>query len=315
MPAALELGVGVEEAVGRHERDVGVLGPVRQHLLEDAGRRRLADRDRSGEADHERGARRLLAVQELLLLAVQPARGLDVLREQAGQREVDLLDLAQVELVAEAPQLSHLVGRERALGLPGQRGPRRPIELHVGGGLARDGQPCGVRHVEDCCTGRASGRGGALRRLRPMCGIVGYVGDEAGAGRRDRGTAPAGVPRLRLRRHRADRHLRRTGTIASRQARRQARQPREGDRRVPAPGRRRPASGTPAGPPTAHPTTSTPTRTSASSVAWPWCTTASWRTSPPSAPSWRTPATSWSPRPTPRSPRTCSRSRCSRAPT
>ena len=36
-----------------------------------------------------------------------------------------------------------------------------------------------------------------------MCGIVGYVGEQAGAGRRHRGAAAAGVPRLRLRRHRA----------------------------------------------------------------------------------------------------------------
>ena len=93
-----------------------------------------------------------------------------------------------------------------------------------------------------------------------MCGIVGYVGPQQAAGRRDRGAAAAGVPRLRLRRASPSSH---DGTIASRQAGRQARQPREGARRAPAAARPRPASGTPAGPPTARPTTSTPTRTSA----------------------------------------------------
>ena len=58
-PAALELGVRVEEAVGGHQRDVGVLGPVREHLLEHAGGRRLADRHRAGQPDHERRALRL----------------------------------------------------------------------------------------------------------------------------------------------------------------------------------------------------------------------------------------------------------------
>ena len=92
-PAALELGVGEQEAVGRDERDVGVLGPVGEHLLQHAGGGRLADRDRAGEADHERRTRRGDAVEELLLLAVQPRVARDVEAEQAGEREVDLLDL------------------------------------------------------------------------------------------------------------------------------------------------------------------------------------------------------------------------------
>ena len=73
--AALELGVGVEEAVGGDQRDVGVLGPVREHLLQHAGGGGLADRDRAGEADHERRARRLRPVQEVLLArgAASPA--------------------------------------------------------------------------------------------------------------------------------------------------------------------------------------------------------------------------------------------------
>ena len=50
-----------------------------------------------------------------------------------------------------------------------------------------------------------------------MCGIVGYVGTQTGCGRRRRGPAAAGVPRVRLRRRRG-RRRRRPGTCARRPA-------------------------------------------------------------------------------------------------
>ena len=103
----------------------------------------------------------------------------------------------------------------------------------------------------------------------------------AGAGRRDRRPPAAGVPRLRLRR---DRPGAPDGRARRGQEGRQARQPREGDRRRRRCRRRRPASGTPAGRPTARPTTSTPTRTSGSGGGWRWCTTGSSRTSPSCGP-------------------------------
>ena len=51
----------------------------------------------------------LWLVEELLLLPVQPARALDVQAEQSRQRQVDLLDLLEVERITEAPQLGDLV--------------------------------------------------------------------------------------------------------------------------------------------------------------------------------------------------------------
>ncbi len=130
--AALELGVRVEEAVGGHQRDVGVLRPVREHLLQHARGGRLADRDRAGQADDERRARWLDLVEELLLLAVEQARGLDVQAQQLRQRQVDLLHLVEVELVAETAQPPDLVRGERVLHLVGERGPRRAVQLEVG---------------------------------------------------------------------------------------------------------------------------------------------------------------------------------------
>ena len=41
----------------------------------------------------------------------RPAVRADVEVEQPGQRQVDLLDLVQVEPVAEAPQPGHVLGR------------------------------------------------------------------------------------------------------------------------------------------------------------------------------------------------------------
>ena len=74
--------------------------------------------------------------EELLLLAVQPAGGLDVEAEQPGDRQVDLSHLLEVERVAEAAQPGDLVVGERVLGLPGQRRPGAAVELDVRRGLA-----------------------------------------------------------------------------------------------------------------------------------------------------------------------------------
>ena len=83
--AALELGVGVEEAVGGHQRDVGVLGPVREHLLRARGRSSTCRPPPSRRGRSRTACAGAAAVQELLLLAVQPAGRLDVQAEQAGR--------------------------------------------------------------------------------------------------------------------------------------------------------------------------------------------------------------------------------------
>ena len=50
-PCADEFGVRVQEAVGRDEVDLRRVRPAGQQRLQDARGRRLADRDRSGDAD------------------------------------------------------------------------------------------------------------------------------------------------------------------------------------------------------------------------------------------------------------------------
>ena len=92
------------------------------------------------------------------------ARGLDVEAEQPREGQVDLLHLVEVQLVAQAADAIDLVGGERLLGLPPQRGPGLAVELDV------------RRAVSGCCSMPA----GMCRnsRLRPMCGIVGYVGGQ-----------------------------------------------------------------------------------------------------------------------------------------
>ena len=50
-------------------------------------------------------------MQELLLVAVQPAGRLDVQAEQPADREEDVADLLQVQLVAEAAERDELVLR------------------------------------------------------------------------------------------------------------------------------------------------------------------------------------------------------------
>ena len=152
---------------------------------------------------------------------------------------------------------------------------------------------------------RPGGRGGRpTDRLAAHVRHRGVRRRQAGPGRRHRGAAPPGVPRLRLRRDRAGQP---TAGSPGRKKRRQARQPREGARASRRSRPPRPASGTPAGRRTARRTTPTPTPTSATAAGSRWCTTASSRTSPSCAPRSRRPATSCARRPTPRSRPTCSR--------
>ena len=102
-----QLGVRVEEAVGGDEVDPGVVLPARQQRLQHAGGGGLADRDAARDADDERHR----AVRVLLRLAEelggrgeQPLPRGDLEVDQPGQRQVDLFDLEQVQLFAEAAQ-------------------------------------------------------------------------------------------------------------------------------------------------------------------------------------------------------------------
>ena len=102
--SSLQLGVRVEEAVGGDEVDAGVVLPAGQQRLQHAGGGGLADRDAARDADDERHR----AVGVLLRLAEElGGRGeqslarRDLQVDQPGERQVDLFDLQQVQLLAE----------------------------------------------------------------------------------------------------------------------------------------------------------------------------------------------------------------------
>ena len=85
------------------------------------------------------------SAEERLLRAVQGAGALGVHAEQPGQRQVDLLHLVEVELVAEAADPVDLLGRERLLGGGAERGPGVAVELDVRAATRRCSsrrQPC-----------------------------------------------------------------------------------------------------------------------------------------------------------------------------
>ena len=100
-PAALELGVGQQEAVGGDQLDPRVLGPAGQQRLQQPGGGGLADRDAARDADDERGARLAVAVARAarkVFSAPRRPRGRgDVQVEQPGERQVDVRDLVQVD--------------------------------------------------------------------------------------------------------------------------------------------------------------------------------------------------------------------------
>ena len=112
-----------------------------------------------------------------------------------------------------------------------------------------------------------------------MCGIVGYVGAQQAAPILLEGLQPAGVPGLRLGRRRGARQQRACEVA---QGGGRVRDLAAGAAQGGSPAR--PASATPAGPPTARRATSTPTRTSTRRAASPSCTTASSTTPPRCAP-------------------------------
>jgi len=88
--------------------------------------------------DHERGSRRALA-EELVRGVVKRADRRRVEIEEARQRAVDVVDLRQVDGVAEAPDPRDVLLGEREGRLPGEREPLRAAERderapRIGGG-------------------------------------------------------------------------------------------------------------------------------------------------------------------------------------
>ena len=104
--------------------------PPRQQRLQDAGERRLADRDRSGDADHVRHARRDRA-EEGRRHALQFLGGADVQVEQPAQRQVDGDDLVDVDPLVDALQRVEILLTERERCRRSQVGPFVAVEREV----------------------------------------------------------------------------------------------------------------------------------------------------------------------------------------
>ena len=144
-PALLEDPVGQEEAVGGdqvHPRRVRESG---EQMGDEAGRRRLADGDRSGHRDDE-GGRRLIHAQEGSGTLRALARGGDVVLQERGQGTVDGVHLGQVDGIPQTSQLLDigLGQRQRRRGRQGR--PLVTVQLDIGRD-ARDAQVARVAQL------------------------------------------------------------------------------------------------------------------------------------------------------------------------
>jgi hypothetical protein len=78
----------------------GTRRPARQQRLKHAGRGGFSDRDRAGDAD-DVGHLAVADVEELALRVIQALHRIDIDRQEARQRQVDVLDLLQVQAIVQ----------------------------------------------------------------------------------------------------------------------------------------------------------------------------------------------------------------------
>src|SRR5258705_12982798 len=131
----------MEEAVSCPQIDLWSRRPSYQQRLQHARRGRLAARHRACDAD-DVGDLAVADTEELALRIIKPLRGIDIDRQQARQRQIDFLDLPDVEAVVERAHAGELPGLQRP---PRVRAPRRPpvppedggrgVSLFWGGGI------------------------------------------------------------------------------------------------------------------------------------------------------------------------------------
>ena len=94
------------------EIDLRPRRPSRQQCLEHARGGGFSDRDRSGDAD-DVGHLAVADVEELALRVIQALHRIDIDRQQARQRQVDVLDLLQVEAIVQRAQPVELARLQR----------------------------------------------------------------------------------------------------------------------------------------------------------------------------------------------------------
>ena len=252
-PALQQDGVGEQEAVRGHEVDLRVIGPPRQQRLQDAGERALADRHAAGDADDVRDARRH-GSEERRRHPGQVLRRVDAEVEQPRQRQVDRLDLLEVDAHVDAAHLGEidpLAGSSAWRPCRAAQSSRSIVRNRLAASCtrgtlrsARAGAAIsqGARQLPDAAlAGRRRGAphapaGGAGQRitvLDPACGDGRFLVAAARAIVGRRGRADAGRDRRR-----------RGGTRACRGCAGRAWRRRVGARRRPAGGARRAARST-----------------------------------------------------------------------
>ncbi len=135
-----QLGVRVQESVGGHQVDARMVAEPGEQRLQHTGSGRLADGDAAGHADDERHrpVRALLGLAEELGSGREEALpGGDLQVDQTGQRQIDLFDFQQVELLAHTAQTQQFMSSEFQGSRHTQCAPLAPVELDVGTRLAR----------------------------------------------------------------------------------------------------------------------------------------------------------------------------------
>ena len=138
--SSIQLGVGVEKTVGGHQVDPGVVIPASQQRLQHTGGGRLAHGHAAGHADDERHrpVRVLLRLaEEFRCGGKQSLAGGDLKMNEPGQRQVNLFDLEQVDLLAQTAQADQFLFGEGQRRRHAERAPLLSVELHIGARLAK----------------------------------------------------------------------------------------------------------------------------------------------------------------------------------
>ena len=120
----------MEEAVGGHQVDLGVVGPAREELAQDAAGGALAHRDAAADADDVRHLGRQTA-EEGRAGAVEILGASDVEIQEARHRQVDLRDLVQRHVLVDAAQPLQFAFGQRQRRVGTQTSPRLLVEGDV----------------------------------------------------------------------------------------------------------------------------------------------------------------------------------------
>lgn len=96
---ALKLCIWSEEAVGRDQFNVRCVLPTREQFSQEASGCRLADSDRTGDADHERSSTCPFA-QKVACCSMEKACPSRVEVHESAEGQIDLFNLAHIQWVA-----------------------------------------------------------------------------------------------------------------------------------------------------------------------------------------------------------------------